>query len=770
MLGRQLALITLAVFASTPAMAKRQKLLLELCVNGSCYGTAFVLLEDGRVFVDAESLARAAIPPPPDRPTLKLDAQEFIDVTRMCDGGKLDVDTDHSRLALALPGATFGANTIDVTAQRQRVVPNPVLSAFLNYGLDSSFSRDSASVYLDAGITYGPFLLRSDPSWNASQGFARGLSRFEYDDTAHDRRWTLGDQYAYSVDGLGGTALIGGIGLARAFDLDPYLITYPQPVISGILQAPGTIDIYENGALVSQKQVPAGPFNLASLGPGNGAANVRVVVQDPFGGTSVLQQNFYTASQLLRQGLSDYSYQLGVERTSVLADGYETGKPVLLARENFGVTDTLTLGARVEAETRLVNGGPTVSLQLPLGVLTAGASASSSERGQGLAGLLAYQFNSRRTSFAAGIQGASAAYRLLGDDTLSNAFRPIQIDYVNASYAPFKRLSLQVSAGRSAYADGSRQSNVTLNAQLNLPQGATLTLSLSRAFNRPGRSATQMTANLVIPWGRSSFGLTATRNSASGNDYDFSAQRSVPIDSGFGYAANAEQSRNGFTGIGQVVYQSQYGLAQVTGQRIAGQTGGSVLVSGSLVAMDGQVFASREVQNGYALIETPGIPNVQITHENQPMGATDSSGNLLVTNLLPYQANKVGLNQDSVPLTDQIDATDQIVSVPRLGGTIARFGVRRLHAARGTLMLGDKPVRYGSGTLTTHDAMVKTLIGLDGTFYLANLPAGRFMLEAHTADGDVECPLTMADTPQPLMSLGRVACHPAAVPPSASPP
>ena len=761
MLGRQLALIALAILASTPAMAERQKLLLELCVNGSCYGTAFVILQDGHVFVDADSLGRAEIPLQ-GPPAFSLEAQDFVDVSAISYAGGVDVDSARGRLALALPGAVFAGNSIDVTAQPRRLVPDALLSAFMNYGLNTGFGSDSASVFLDTGIAYGPALLRDDPSWTARQGFARGLTRFEFDDTANDRRWTLGDQYAYSNDGLGGTALIGGIGLARAFDLDPYLITYPQPTISGLLQAPGTVDIYENGALVSQKQVPAGPFNLASLGLGlgAGAGNVRVVVQDPFGGTSVLQQNFYSSSQLLRQGLSDYAYQLGVERLSSLSNGYETGRPVLLARDSTGVTNFLTAGARLEVEGRLVNAGPTINLRLPVGVLTAGLSASASAAGQGLASLIAYAFNSRLISVGAGMQTASSGYRRIGDDILPAAFRPQQIAYANLSTTPFAPLNLQLSAGRSVYADGSRQSNVSLNAQINLPHGATLTLSLSRAFNHPGRGDTQITANLVIPWGRTSVGLSATRDESGGTAYDLSAQRSLPPDTGFGYTANAELGRSGFTGNGQAAYQSPYGLLQLTGQRIAGQTSGAALLSGSLVAMDGRVFATRETQDGYALIETPGAPGTRITHENQPIGTTDADGNLLVTNLLPYQANKIGLDQDSVPLDDAIDATDQTVTVPRFGGTIARFGVHRLHAARGVLMLGGTPAQYGAGKLEAPGGTLKTLIGLDGTFYFPNLPAGRFTLKARTANGDMDCPLTMPASPRPLTDLGRIACQP----------
>jgi outer membrane usher protein len=198
---------------------------------------------------------------------------------------------------------------------------------------------------------------------------------------------------------------------------------------------------------------------------------------------------------------------------------------------------------------------------------------------------------------------------------------------------------------------------------------------------------------------------------------------------------------------------------QLTGQRLGDQSGGNVLISGSLVAMDDHVYAGRALQNGYALIETQGTAGVGVTVENQYVGQTDAAGRLLVTHLLPYQANNVGIDQSSVPLQDQIDHTDQLVSVPRLGGAIVRFGVHALHAARGVLMLENEPVRYGTGTLLMTDAPVRTLIGLDGSFYFSDLPAGRYTLLAATASGEVSCAFTMPAGARPMSDLGKIACE-----------
>lgn len=757
MRGQRLTLIALALFASSNALAQPDRLLVELFVNGSSFGTAFVMIRDQHIFVDEEALKRADLPLQHAREET-IDARRFVDISSYDRGSKVQLDAAQGRLQLTLPAGAFDTHRLELVTHPELSTPTAVPSAFVNYALNAGTERYATSAYFDAGFAYGHGLLRDNPSWNRTQGLSRGLTRYEYDDTAHLRRWTIGDQYAYSSDGLGGAALLGGIGVVRAFDLDPYLVTFPQPTLAGLLQAPGTVDVYKNGVLVGQRQVAAGPFDLGSLGLGPGTNDVKLVVHDPFGGTRVLQQTFYGTSQSLAQGYSEYAYQVGIERSSALANGYEAGRGALLARQRYGFTNWLTAGYRVEAESGMLNAGPSLDLRLPFGAVSAGVAASRDHGNSGHGASLGYQFVTHRFSFGFGAQAFSSGYRRLGDSLAPATYRLRRVDYVNASWSPTSRFSLQINAGDIVYAGGTRQRNVGLNGNLSLSGGVALMLGLNRQFNQPGGNDTQAMLNLVVPLGDGSIGLHAGHDDRSGQSYGVSAQRSVPTGNGWGYTVDAQHDATGANGRGELDYQGSYGLVSLTGQRFAGQSSGNLLVSGSLLALGGHVYAGRTVQNGYALVQTPGVVGVVVTRENLPVGKTDANGNLLVTNLLPYQANKVGIDQNSVPLQDRIDATDQVMSVPRLGGSIVRFGVHALHAARGALTLDGKLVQYGSATLVAKDTPVKTLIGLDGSFYFPDLPGGSYVLQATTAQGMLQCPITMPAGKQPLTDLGRIAC------------
>ena len=353
----------------------------------------------------------------------------------------------------------------------------------------------------------------------------------------------------------------------------------------------------------------------------------------------------------------------------------------------------------------------------------------------------------------------------IGEDLLPPADRTRRLVSANAAWLPNEHVSVQLSAGDTVYDDGMRQRNIGLNNEINLFGGSHITLSLNRQLNQPGPNDNQIMLTFVMPLGGGSFGVEGTHDQNSGNNYGFFAQRSVPSNAGWGYNVNVQDGSAGATGLGQVSYQNQYGLAQLTAQRFSGDTAESVLVAGSLAALDGHVFAGRTLQSGYALIETPGLSNVDVTSQNLPIGKTDASGNLLVTNLLPYQVNKVGINQASVPLEYEIDATDQTVSVPRLGGTIVRFGLHALHAVRGVLRVGGKAVHYGSATVLKQEQPIKTLIGLDGSFYFSDLPGGKYVLLADTANGHLRCPINVPGSSNPVVDMGPIDCtvEPAAV-------
>ncbi|SRR5579883_79259 len=754
---RKRVLVCALMLAAAAARSQQpdERLLAELCVNGGCHGTAFVVIRNGHVLVDADALKRAKVQLDGVAP-IEVSGHDFIDLSALDRGSTLQFDDTRTRLDLTLPAAAFSAHTLDLGSASHRMVPPSTTGAYLNYAVDAA-THGQSSLYFDAGMTHGTSLLATTAQWTQQRGWSRGMTHYDYDDVPHLRRFTVGDQFAYSSDGLGGAALIGGFGIARAYDLDPYLITFPQPTIAGLLQAPGTIDVYKNGVLVGQREVGAGPFDLAGLGIGPGTNDVRVVVHDPFGGTRVLNQNFYGASQSLAPGLSEFAYQVGLERPSPEQDGYESDEPVLLARQRWGFTDRITAGYRLEASRGLMNVGPNVDLRLPFGYLHLALAASEDHGSNGHAETAAYQIIGHALSFNAGVSLFSSGYRRLGDD--STTLHPRDARYLSIGYTPFQRVSVFANVDSTHYENGVRQRGVGIGGSVNLGYGSSLILSLAHRMDRPGANDNQALLNFVIPLGRDDFSFNASHAQGQ-TTYGVSAQRSLPSDTGYGYALDAQHDDSGFYGRGEFDYQNAYGRIAVIGSRFPGSEDASVLLSGSVIALGGRVFAARPLDTGYALVQVPDMAGIEVTRENLPVGRTDSHGDLLVPGLLPYQANRIGIDQSSVPVTDAIGTTEVTTSVPRFGGSVVRFDVHPLRAVKGRASIAGAHASLGTLRIEIAGTPVISPIGLDGGFYFADVPAGDYAALLRNDGQDARCELHVPERKSPVFDIGEISCTP----------
>ncbi len=96
------------------------------------------------------------------------------------------------------------------------------------------------------------------------------------------------------------------------FPLQPGFVTFPLPGISGEAALPSTVDLYVDNALRMRRQVPSGPFSIQDLPVTTGQGDARLVIRDILGREQVITQPFYATSRLLKQGLHDYSYELGL--------------------------------------------------------------------------------------------------------------------------------------------------------------------------------------------------------------------------------------------------------------------------------------------------------------------------------------------------------------------------------------------------------------------------------------------------------------------------
>lgn len=759
-----LALACALAFPAFPAFALPgdETLLLDLCINDRCVGVAPVIARGDDVLIDKEALIVAGI----DTAGVvaeHLGERDFISIRALNHGSTFKVDRTLLRLDLTLRPDRLPRQNVSLDQREVGEAGPQPWTAFVNYAATVG-ERDERNLFLDTAVGRGNAALRTTGQWLSSEGWQRGLSRFEYDQPAAMRKWTVGDQFATGRDPLAGGVLIGGFGVERAFETDPYLVTFPRPYYSGVLESPGTVEVYANGTLVGRRDLSAGPFTLESLGIQPGRNDVRVIVRDPFGNRSELAtQTYYGGSpRLLARGLSEYAVRVGVPREDGgLGNAGYLRDTTWQAWYRRGLNDLITLGGRVEGNEHLRNGGLDTAFSTPFGEFALAAATSDDDiAGRGHAWGANYTFGTQAWSMGLGSRRASDDYRALGDASASLLGALREDDYAFLAFSPAQRLSIQLNAGRQRRDALPAERTAGMTATLRLWDRGNLYFSLLRRESDLFEDTTAQ-LNFSIALDRDSVTLTARRNELDGttrHGYGVDARRSRPTDTGFGYTVSLRRDAAFDSQYAQAEYQGVHGRYALEAEHYEGNEGRvRGMASGALVALGGRVFATPPLDTGFALVRVPGVANVPILRENQVVGRTDAHGDLLVRELLPFHANKLAFDTAKIPAGYEVGTPQRNVQVWRNTGTLVLLEASAVHAVKGHFRYAGA----AAGDLALVGEHTEGMpLGTDGLFYFDSLAAGRHVATIRREDGEVRCTLEVpAATDAGVANLGDVACE-----------
>lgn len=275
-------------------------------------------------------------------------------MTSVClnDISQLNVDYNAQQQTL---GLTVPLDALDVVTTQivQPLDPQPELArsrgALLNYDLYAqqgkvthvnSFSE--GRIFNAAGVLSSTQLLRLSSE-------SRGTMRFDRLDTHWRSSFsdsllvvTFGDMQTSSLPWTRSTRL-AGIQVGTDFSLDPYMPTTPLPAFLGAAVLPSRVELYVNGLRSYNGNVPAGNFQLNTLPTISGAGKALVTITDALGRATIQDFAFYHDPQLLREGLTAWSAELGVVRENYGYSSFDyASQPTLSGTWQRGLSHTLT--------------------------------------------------------------------------------------------------------------------------------------------------------------------------------------------------------------------------------------------------------------------------------------------------------------------------------------------------------------------------------------------------------------------------------------------
>jgi len=738
-----------------------QRAVLPLTLNGVVKGEVLAVLRNEDVLVRSGDLEAAGLQNVAGRRE-SIGGETFVSLGSLAPALRYELDPQALALNVTAEPTLLASTALNLGAARPSGIDDRAdPSAFFNYGVTwRDFGR--VDPFGEAGLSVAGSLLSSPFLRTRGGDLARGLSSLTMDERQGLRRWVIGDSFA-GAGGLGGSAFIGGLSVARNFSLNPYFVRYPTFGLSGAVLTPSTVDVYVNDVFIRREELPPGPFELRNLPATAGSGATRFVIRDALGRQQDITSPYYLSTSVLAQGLSEYGYSAGLRRDVDAGGLGRYSSPVFLGQHRIGVTDSLTTGLRLEAASALVSGGPAVNLRLPLGELELAGAASHDAGVSGAAGSIAYGYVGRRVSFGSLARGLSPRY-----STVSLTPEQDRALIETSAFAGFQlssRATVTVFENVSDFRDKGWMNRPGVSTTFLLTKQASLFLSVSRLVARPsGSSDAELTAFAGISYyfGSNTTGELFHEQADARGSTGIELQRTLGAGTGFGYRLQG-RGGDGTDGMGGMVeYQGPWGRYEIAHDRLDGKDATTVSAAGGVVAIGGSLHATRPVEESFALVRVPGVSGVRSYLSNQEVGRTDSRGDLLVPNLLPYYGNRLAIADVDVPFDYTVGATERLIAPPHRGGAVVSFPVTRIRRLTGSARLEvdgkDVTPAYGRLTVTVDGVEFASPVGKKGEFYLEDVPAGRHLAALEYRGVTCSFTLEVPATEDARASLGTVRC------------
>lgn len=758
------------VLTSRPARAESKEILLPLTFNAIAKGDVAAVIDGEDVFMNPADLQSFGLTGP--MWTRLINFAGLVRGSRRTVGG-----TQFVSLRALAPYLTFRIDpatlSLTITANPNLLAPTNLNvqlgppadivysrdnSTFLNYSITDQIGHRPA-FFAENGTSIHGSLLYNSVSQTDQGDFARLLTSYIIDDRSHLRRWTAGDA-TVSTDLLGAAGLVGGVTVSRNFNLDPYFVRYPPLDLRGIATTPSRVEVYVNGALVSQQEIPPGPFELNNIPVQSGAGNAQVVIRDAFGRTQTINQPYYFSTGVLERGLSEFTYSVGALRENFGSKSFDYGSPAFVGFQRYGLTDDLTLGGRLETSRDLISGGPNVSWRSRLGQIDFYGAASDDHGRSGVAGSFGYSYLARRFSFGGVTRMFSREYANLS--MLPQADRPLSDLNVFVTTV-MGRASMTLLWTKSNMRDSSNSNSVTLLTNLPLNARANLFVSVGRDTLGSDRPQATVFAGLSYFFGGTTSASLSVDHRGNQTQTVAEIDKTLPVGTGFGYRLQTATSADTHTGTGVLQYQNDFGRYEVDFDPFHTSNRPTITAAGGLVYEGRSLLTSRPIDDGFALVRLPGIEGVRVYASNNLVGRTDSNGDLLVPNLLPYYGNRLSIDDRDVPFDYEVDDTEKTVAPPYRGGALVGFPLKQIRTISGAVVVRaegkDVIPTFGELTLTSSAGSFQSPLGRGGEFYFENLASGTYDALVEYGTGEtcrfrIEIPAHTAS----VVKLGAKTC------------
>jgi outer membrane usher protein len=737
--------------------AEPVRLQLEVSINGQPTGLVadFVDLGDGRLASRAGELNELRIKTAPDR---KPDDIIALDSLK---GVSYVYDEQKQTLALQADDSSRIADKHDArgSIDKTRISPSgygAVLNytLFGSYGGEDTFSSFRSNNFSGVNATLDGRVITPNGVFNQTaivgMTLAEETETLRLDTTytfSHDKtlsRWRAGDFIS------GGTnwsrpVRMAGVQWQRAFSMRPDLVRSPLPSISGSAAVPSSVDVYVNGIKSFTKDVAAGPYQIDNIPTVTGSGVAQVVTRDASGRETVQAVSFYNSPQLLKPGLSDFSFEAGFTRSQYGVESNDYDETLVGAVTlRRGISDWLTLEGHAEGGGDLVNAGAGAVVNVKnRALVTAAASASSSSKGTGIQLYGGFETKLGPITINGRAQHALDTYDDLASMTARNnpvvplggglglpgiasglfSYAPPRaIDSLTVS-APLTFDKSTVSATYLRYANDSSGVTELVTATYARPLMKNTNLQATGFvdINDTASAGLYVGVSMALDGGVSTTaGISARSDSFGAN---VSASKPVGQEPGdWGWRINDLEGETKYR-TASVGYRSEAARIEAGLVQEAKNTIATASVDGAVSLIGGNVYTSGRIDDSFAVVDTH-LPDVKVQRDNVVVGKTNADGKILIPSLSAYHKNKISIDPMDLPLNAEPETTYEYVRPAFKSGVHVDFKVKKATPSAIVVLKDASGAFVQPGSEITVDGSDEVyVVGYDGQAFIKDLKA-----------------------------------------------
>lgn len=753
---------------AAPAVTRLQPL--EVIINHTPMGTWTLLEVSGALYADPEALRAWRVLMPGGTPPVVFREQVWHPLF-VLPGYRAQFDAASQAVILTLDPAAFVGTQLGRGPARSLPPAPPLPALALNYDVSATQIHDRGTRSLqDSGLlaevlasgSWGVLATSlagrhlDGPQAIGATAWRRLSSTWTLD--WPDRAWTLraGDT-ATRPSIWGRSFLLGGLQLGTNFGLRPGWSSQAVPTLSGSATAPSTVELYINDALRQTQQVGAGPFTIDNLQAPAGAAEARIVVRDLLGRETVIVRPFFTSTQLLRPGVSEWSVEAGRLRYNLGAASGDYRQPFVQGwmRHGWDARWTTESSAQASRDLRQLSLGVTGTLADSVLVQAALAGSDSAAAGRGGSALLGLERTTAAWSLGLRTVAISSGFRELG---MGSTDLPARAEHsATLRHAWRSTWSLGLTAARRETHGAGALTSGTASLGWTSPSGLSWLAHLTRVEG----TQVSRSAHVSVVWpldGRRVLSAQAGRSAGSLEAYA-SASSPIQAGSGLGWRALAGHRAGGDAAEAGAYWQADRWFGSMEVRSSAGSQAWRAGLQGALVAVDGSVFAANRLQDSFALVEVPGQPGVAVGLGSGGSVRTDARGRALLPRLLPHQENAVRIDPAALPEGAELDEFERAAVPPWRSGVKVVFAVRQGRAALVRIVLDDGLPAPALAEVSLEGDERRFTVAHRGEAYVTGLREGPTTLELHWQEQSCALALQVPAAPAgEVLRLGPLSC------------